>query len=147
MNEGKSEAFQPASDQLDQECTDVMYYNRDPHKLVTVHHNCVKIWLFDPKQSKLKYINCPMGNVRRWITCLYIDSIDEHAFCGTRSGDLLEFSLSKGIYSRSGPINKKLKGAVNQVLTKGKCIYIGASDGTFAKIDKSSLNITGEVQL
>ena len=98
MNQGKSEAFQPASDQLDQECTDVMYYNRDPYKLVTVHHNSVKIWTFDHKANKLKFINCPMGHIKRWITCLYIDSIDEHAFCGTRSGDILEISLSKGIY-------------------------------------------------
>ena len=33
------------------------------------------------------------------------------------------------------------------MLTKGKNIYIGMTDGTFAKIDKSSLNITGEVSL
>ena len=88
-----------------------------------------------------------MGHVKRWITCLNIDSIDENAYCGTRSGDFLEISLSKGIYSRSGPINKKLQGTVNHVITKGNNIYIGTNHGLFGKVDKSSLNMTGEVQL
>ena len=76
-----------------------------------------------------------------------IDNIDEYAFCGTRSGDILEISLTKGIYQRSGPINKKLKGCVNQVLSKKKNIYVGTSDGIVAKLDKTSLNIIGEVKI
>jgi hypothetical protein len=95
----------------------------------------------------MKFINCPMGHVKRWITCVDIDGIDEFAYCGTRSGDFLEVSLSKGIYSRSGPINKKLQGAVNHIITKGKNIYIGTNQGLFAKVDKSSLNLLGEVNL
>lgn len=77
-------------------------------KFVSVHHNSVKIWHFDVKTSKLTFINCPMGHVKRWMTCVDIDSIDEFAYCGTRSGDFIEVSLKKGIYQRSGPINKKL---------------------------------------
>ena len=147
MNEGRSEAFQPASDEIDQECTDVQFYHKDPSKFVTVHHNCVKIWQFDSSACKLKYINCPLGHIKRWITCVNIDTIDEHAYCGTRSGDVLEISLSKGIYNRSGPINKKIQGSVNHVISKGKSIYIGTNSGIFGKIDKASLNITGEVQV
>ena len=75
----------------------------------------------------MSFINCPMGHVKRWITCLVIDTIDEFAYCGTRSGDFLEFSLTKGIYSRAGPINKKLPGALNHIITKGKNIYIGTN--------------------
>ena len=59
----------------------------------------------------------------------------------------MEISLSKGIYQRSGPINRKVAGAVNQVMTKGKNIYIGTSDGIFAKIDKSSLNMISDVKI
>lgn len=96
-------------------------------KFVSVHHNSVKIWHFDVKTSKLTFINCPMGHVKRWMTCVDIDSIDEFAYCGTRSGDFIEVSLKKGIYQRSGPINKKLQGTVNHILTKGKNIYIGTN--------------------
>jgi hypothetical protein len=48
-----------------------------------------------------------MGNIQRYINCIEIDDIDEFAYCGTRSGDLLEVSLTKGIYSRGGPVDKK----------------------------------------
>ncbi|MFN9901627.1 MAG: hypothetical protein ACK55Z_23165, partial [bacterium] len=62
--------------------------------------------------------------------------IDEHAICGTRSGDFIEILLSKGIYSRSGPVHQKFKGTVNQVIFKNKNIYIGTTEGDFVKIDK-----------
>jgi hypothetical protein len=74
-----------------------------------------------------------------------IDPIDEHAFCGTRSGDILEISLSKGIYSRSGPIDKKIKGSIHQVVSKFKNLYCGTSEGSFVKIDKKTMQISGEV--
>jgi len=98
---------------MDQECTDVEYYHRDPFKLVSVHHNSIKIWHFDDKSKKLKYLNCALGKINRFITCVSIDNIDNFAYCGTRSGDIMEISLTKGIYQRSGPVNKKIKGCVN----------------------------------
>ena len=55
----------------------------------------------------------------------------------------MEVSLVKGIYSRSGPIDKKISGQVNQVLTMNKSIYAGTSSGIFVKIDKNTLTIQG----
>lgn len=88
-----------------------------------------------------------MGHIKRWITCVSIDNIDEYAYCGTRSGDVLEVSITKGIYSRSGPIDKKFRGCVNQVISKFKHLYVGTSEGTFAKIDKKTLNTNGEINV
>ena len=129
MNEGKSEVFMPASNELNQECTDISFYNNDPNKLISVHQNAVKIWSFDPKTKKLNHYNCALGKLKRFITCVAIDNIDEHAYCGTRSGDILEISLVKGIYSRSGPIDKKISGTVNQVVSLHINIYAGSSSG------------------
>ena len=95
--------------------------------------------------KKLKYFDCPLGHIRRHILNISIDNIDEHAYCGTRSGDILEISLSKGIYNRSGPVDKKFAGAVNQVVSKFKALYVGTQDGTFAKIDKHTFLTAGEV--
>lgn len=93
----------------------------------------------DPQTKKLKFFNCALGKIARYITCLSIDEIDEHAFCGTRSGDVLEVSLSKGIYNRSGPIKQKYEGCVSQVICKGKNIYVGTTEATFARFDKTTL--------
>jgi len=98
---------------VDQDCTDIAFFNKNPNKLVTAHANAIKIWTFDPKVKKLKYFDCPLGHIRRYILNISIDNIDEHAYCGTRSGDFIEISLSKGIYNRSGPVDKKFVGSVN----------------------------------
>lgn len=93
----------------------------------------------------MSHFNCALGKLKKFITCVSIDDIDEHAFCGTRSGDILEISLLKGIYSRSGPVDKKIAGAINQVISLYKNIYVGTSTGSFVKIDKKSLTINGQV--
>ena len=54
-----------------------------------------------------------MGHIKRYIQNISIDSIDAYAYCGTRSGDILEISIRKGIFDRSGPVNKKFSGSVN----------------------------------
>ena len=89
------------------------FFNRNPTKLVTSHNNAIKIWTFNTVTKKLKYFDCPLGHIRRHINCVSVDNIDEFAYCGTRSGDLLEVSLSKGIYNRSGPGDKKFLGGIN----------------------------------
>jgi hypothetical protein len=91
----------------------VSFFNKNSSKLITVHHNAIKIWSFDHGTKKIKFFDCPLGHVKRYITCVSVDSHDDFAYCGTRSGDVLEVSLTKGIYSRSGPIDKKLIGCVN----------------------------------
>ena len=53
MKEGKSEVFMPATNELNQECTDISFFNRNPSKLISVHNNSVKIWQFDKKTKKL----------------------------------------------------------------------------------------------
>lgn len=63
--------------------------------------------------KRLKYFACPVGHVKRHILNVSIDPIDARAYCGTRSGDFLEFSIGKGIFERSGPVDKKFKGAIN----------------------------------
>ena len=54
-------------------------------------------------------------------------------------------SLTKGIYNRSGPIDRKFKGAIHQIVSKFKHIYCGTSEGAFAKIDKKTMQVSGEV--
>ena len=71
--------------------------------------------------------------------CISIDPIDEMAYCGTRSGDLLEISIPRGAYIRSGPLNRKFSGAVNQIISKFPELFSGTSEGTVAKLDKKTM--------
>ena len=87
-----------------------------------------------------------MGHVKRFIACVSVDPQDDFAYCGTRSGDILEVSLSKGIYSRSGPVDRKFVGTINQIISSFKSLYVGTSEGKFAKVDKKSFIINGEAE-
>ena len=84
--------------------------------------------------------------MKRFITCVIVDSFDDFAYCGTRSGDILEVSLAKGTYSRSGPVDKKFVGQVNQIICNNnfKSLYVGTSEGKFARVDKKTLLRNGE---
>ncbi len=61
MKEGKSEACQYATDQNNQECTDIKFYNRDPTRFVTVHNNSIKFWRLDPKTSRFSNFDIQLG--------------------------------------------------------------------------------------
>ena len=61
MLEGRSEVYQPASDQNDEQCTDIKFFKKNSCKLISVHHNAVKIWTYDQKSKKLKHYNCALG--------------------------------------------------------------------------------------
>lgn len=98
MEQGKSEVFQAASDKPDQGCTDICFFRKNPLKFVTAHSNTIKIWEYDFRMKRLKHFECPLGQVKRYIVNVTIDGPDAHAYCGTRSGDILEISLDKGIF-------------------------------------------------
>lgn len=90
MSEGKSEAVQYATDQNNQECTDIKFFNRDPQKFVTVHNNAIKFWKIDTKTSRFSKFDVQLGQVKRRINCVTIDESDSYLYCGTRSGDIIE---------------------------------------------------------
>jgi hypothetical protein len=47
-----------------------------------------------------------MGHIRRVFTCAVIDPTDSHAYLGTKTGDLVEISLSKALFKRIGPAKR-----------------------------------------
>ena len=105
----------------------------------------VKIWNYDIRNKKLKYFDVPLGHIKRYILNISIDPIDAHAYCGTRSGDLLEISLSKGSVKRTGPVDNKFKGGVNQIVSQFKNLYVATQDGTFSRIDKHTMLVSGSI--
>lgn len=61
MKEGKSEVFQPASVKANEECTDIVFFNKEPHRFVTSHNHTIKIWTYDYKVKRLSFFDCPLG--------------------------------------------------------------------------------------
>lgn len=44
---------------------------------------------------KVHAVDAQMGGMRRTIECVSITDDDEHAYCGTRTGDILKFKIDR----------------------------------------------------
>ena len=83
-----------------------------------------------------------MGHIKRYITCVAIDHNDTFAYCGTRTGDLLEISIDKAAFNRVGPLHRLFLGGISQILaSSGADLTIGAGDGTIARVGKKTMKV------
>ena len=98
---------------------------------------------------KLHGMTAKMGSMRRVITSIAVAGDDQHAYCGTKTGEVLKFSIDRDpIMSYNDPDKTvpTLKGYSKerfgkgvrcvQALTDGRsgetCVVVGAGDGTVA---------------
>jgi len=65
------------------------------------------VWTCDLIQKKVKSDEILMSQVKRVFTCVVIDPLDSFAYLGTKTGDIVEISLTNNLFKRIGP-NKKL---------------------------------------
>ena len=113
----------------------VKFFNNADDKLVTVANNGFRIWQPNYVDKKLAYTDIALGNLRRNLQCVEIDDNDAFAYAGTKTGDVVEFNLERGIFKRTGPVRKLFSQGLNcmKLLMNGD-LLVGAGDGTLAKI-------------
>jgi hypothetical protein len=89
-----------------------------------------------------------MGNIRRFINCIKIDPSDTFAYCGTRTGDILEIYLDKASFKRVGPLNRIFVGGISTIIVVSPSeLILGAGDGSVAKINRKNMKIEDEVKV
>ena len=89
-----------------------------------------------------------MGHLKRIFTCCIIDPNDQHAYLGTKTGDIIEISLHKALFKRIGPVKRLFSQGVNCVnhLSNGD-LLVGAGDGTVAKIGFKDFLVKSEAKV
>ena len=102
----------------------------------------VKIWKVDYVNKKIGATSWSLGNLKRQITNVIIDSFDSFAYWTTKSGDLMEVNLEKLIFKRIGPVKKQFSLGITWIiqLLNGD-LLLGWGDGTIAKLGLKDLNI------
>jgi hypothetical protein len=89
-----------------------------------------------------------MGHIKRFITCIKIDPSDTFAYCGTRTGDILEIFLEKANFRRVGPLNRIFTGGVTSILVSSPTdLILGAGDGSVAKVNRKTMKIEEEIKI
>jgi hypothetical protein len=115
---------------------------------MTVHNNGIRLWTFDHVKRKFNVVDCQMGHIKRFINCIKIDSSDNFAYCGTRTGDILEIFIDKANFKRVGPLNRIFTGGISQILvTSPSELIVGAGDGSIAKINRKTMKIEDEAKI
>ncbi|CCI49066.1 unnamed protein product [Albugo candida] len=125
--------------------------NNGNELLVTGGNYAISVWRVDTKHRKFHNLRANVGNLRRIITCIAVSPDDKYAYCGTKSGDLLEISLDcdltkgncvlppvgnqKPLYNRT--TKERFSLGITSVLVHDneenmRFLLVGAGDGTLA---------------
>ena len=74
----------------------VRWFNNCNDRLLTAGHYNLRTWEFDKPNRKLRPTDCHLGTLKRVIRCVAIDDEDKFAYCGTKTGDMLEVNVQNG---------------------------------------------------
>lgn len=106
------------------------------------------MWTFETNKRKFNVVDCSMGHVKRYINCVKIDQTDTFAYCGTRTGDILEIYLEKASFKRVGPLNRIFTGGISHILvTSSSELLLGAGDGSVVKVNRKTMKIEDECKI
>jgi hypothetical protein len=113
----------------------IRFFNNTNEKLITIHNYGIRIWTVNLQDKKILYQDINMGQIKRIYQCIAITADDQFALLGTRTGDIVEISLSTLLFKRRGPAKRLFSLGINTIkLLANNDIMIGAGDGTIAKL-------------
>mmetsp|Transcript_19688 Transcript_19688/g.49432 ORF Transcript_19688/g.49432 Transcript_19688/m.49432 type:complete len:624 (+) Transcript_19688:134-2005(+) len=120
----------------------VKFMNNDPMKLVTAGNYHVTSWRIDLENKKIRPTPCALGQLKRQSTNLVIDANDEFAYCGTKSGDLLQISLARCLFKRTAGNKKNFpQGITASLMLNNGDIICGTGAGLLVKFSSSDLSV------
>ena len=81
----------------------VCFFNNTSSKCLTIHNYGIRTWDLDLGQKKVQYTEILMNAIKRVFVCCVIDPTDSFAYLGTKTGDIVEISLTHNLFKRIGP--------------------------------------------
>jgi len=126
----------------------VCFYNKSHNSLITIHNYGIKIWTCDLVQKKITFHDIVMGQIKRIFTCCIIDNDDQFAYLGTKTGDIVEISLTKNLFKRIGPAKRLFSQGINCItFVANGDLLVGAGDGSISKISVKDMLIKSEAKV
>lgn len=96
----------PASSDSSGETLSLAYSNKNDFQFATGGFGTLRVWELNLAQRKVRATDVQTGQVKRVIKCITIDKDDEHMYCGTTTGDLMQVNLRTKLFKQSGPKGK-----------------------------------------
>jgi WD40 repeat protein len=144
---GKAVCGSPAASHA---VTTVRWYNTRDDALVTAGQYNMRSWEFDAGGRKLRPTECSLGSLKRVVDSLAIDGTDTFAYCGCKTGDILEVNLAAARFTRASKNRFSLGVSVITWVPSGAgsgSLIVGAGDGAIARVPLDSFGVTASAQL
>ncbi|CAM9175320.1 unnamed protein product [Pylaiella littoralis] len=139
----------------------VKWLHRRNDRFVTAGNFHLRVWQVDVSIPKVHAVDAQMGGMRRTIECISITEDDKHAYCGTRTGDVLKFKIDRDdirYFNDPDTIRPTLAGYSLDKFGKGVrsvcCVLnpetgntntlVGGGDGTVSFINQSLNKVAGK---
>ncbi|CAD7955187.1 unnamed protein product [Amoebophrya sp. A25] len=120
----------------------VQFYNNDPLRLVTTGNYHITAWRVDLQNKKIRPTPASLGQLKRKGTNIVIDANDENAYIGTQSGDLLQISLERCLFRRTGGNKKNFpQGITASLILENGDIICGTGAGLLVKFSGVDLSV------
>lgn len=134
----------------------VQALNQVDDMLVTGGNYAVTLWRLDKQSRKFHSLKANLGNLKRIVTCVAISPDDRTAYCGSKTGDVMEISLDSDLmrdqcgFPPVGTQKPRYTRSSKERFSRGiQCmrlfhharqlkLMIGAGDGSFAVLNTSS---------
>jgi WD40 repeat protein len=137
------------------------WLNNRNDRLVTSGNYHLKVWQVDVNAPKIHAMDAKMGSMQRVMQCISITADDEYAYCGTKTGEVLQFRIDRDdIQSYNDPdrIRPTMMGYTRERLSRGvksvACVVnpatgntnvlAGAGDGTINFVNPKLNTIAGK---
>ena len=126
----------------------VCFFNNTSSKCLTIHNYGIRTWDLDLVQKKVQYTEILMNAIKRVFVCCVIDPTDSFAYLGTKTGDIVEISLTHNLFKRIGPQKRLFSQGINclNLLSNGD-LLLGSGDGTIAKCGSQDMLVKKEAKV
>ncbi|GMI12017.1 hypothetical protein TrRE_jg8950 [Triparma retinervis] len=71
------------------------WLNNRNDRLVTAGNYHLRVWQVDVNAPKIHAMDAKMGSMQRVMQCVAITNDDVHAYCGTKTGEVLKFRIDR----------------------------------------------------
>eukprot|EP00051_Salpingoeca_urceolata_P031661 m.12474 g.12474 ORF g.12474 m.12474 type:complete len:611 (-) comp4265_c0_seq1:143-1975(-) len=107
------------------------FSSQSDHTFITGGAFNLRVWDFSPETGRVTPTDCQLGALRRVVKVIEVDANDEHAYCGTSTGDIVCINLKTRLLKSNGPSKGLVSNGISSLkLLKNGEILVGGGAGS-----------------
>ena len=135
------------------EIRDLRFFNHREESLVAATDANIQILALNSKDKKIDSLTCNVGNLKRVFCAVAIEPNDEYLYAGTKTGDIIEILIDRGIMKKIGPVGQLFENGVKNLTIQTMpnsmdyVLIVGSGDGKITRMPISTMKRAGHCDL